>query len=134
MQAHPPLLLVATLLLMGCSKSGPGTAAEGQIAPAQPRRNTAESLGIVSGDPDSYYQNSPPAPGAAKPAGLTPIRRVLTGTDGRTLDAVLLSKTDMTVKIRRLADATEFVIPLDKLSAADRAFIKESGVPVTSAR
>ncbi|MFO1439458.1 MAG: WG repeat-containing protein [Verrucomicrobiaceae bacterium] len=47
-----------------------------------------------------------------------------TATDGRTLKATIVSKTDTHVTIRRAEDGQEFQLPLERLSAADQAFLK----------
>jgi hypothetical protein len=51
--------------------------------------------------------------------------RTFTASDGRTLKAVIVSKTDTHVTIRRAEDNQEFQLPLEKLSVADQAFVKE---------
>ena len=118
--------LAAFLLLAACSKPGPGRS----DAPSeQPKRNVSESLGFQSGE--DYFASGPSnnanKSGASSAAG---IPRVLTGRDGRTVEAVLLGRTADGVKIRRKADNAEFTIPFAKLSDADVAFIKKSAVPV----
>ena len=50
-----------------------------------------------------------------------------TSTDGRKLTASIVSKTDTSVTIRRAEDGQEFVLPLDRISAADQAFVKVWG-------
>ena len=50
-----------------------------------------------------------------------------TATDGRKLTATIVGKTDTTVTIRRAEDGQEFVLPLDRISAADQAFVKVWG-------
>lgn len=50
-----------------------------------------------------------------------------TATDGRTLKAVIVSKTDTTVTIRRAEDRQDFLLQLDRLSAADQAYVKAWG-------
>lgn len=131
MKPYPPLVVVVALVLTACSKSDPAQTAAPDPGP---RRNWSESLGFAP-DADGYAQNpSPPAAMEKKPASTSPITRTLTGKDGRTVDAVLLSRTETTVKIRRTSDRMEFTIPLDKLSEADRSFIKQSGVPLTTGR
>ena len=70
-----------------------------------------------------------PAPDPAAPAPGESIAGTLTTKDGRTVEALLLSRTDTAVKIRRKADAVEFTIPLDRLSEADRSFILQSSLP-----
>lgn len=86
-------------------------------------------MGVASDD--QGYAGVAPASGNAGAANAAPVRRTLTSSDGRKLEALLLSRTETSVKVRRLSDSTEFVIPLDKLSAADRDFIRQSGIPTT---
>ncbi len=50
-----------------------------------------------------------------------------TATDGRKLTATIVGKTDTVVTIRRAEDGQEFVLPLDRISAADQAFVKAWG-------
>ncbi|MBL9117781.1 MAG: WG repeat-containing protein [Verrucomicrobiaceae bacterium] len=50
--------------------------------------------------------------------------RTFTATDGRTLKATIVSKTENHVTIRRAEDGQEFLLPLERLSAADQAFVK----------
>ena len=149
MKPSIPLVALAALLLAACEKKSPPAASAGGEA-AQPKRNMSESLGFVSADPGSYSApepaapppaasppesvpaappTPPPAPAAPAPAGS--IERTLTAKDGRTVEALLLSRTDTAVKIRRKADAAEFTIPLDRLSEADRSFILQSPLPTT---
>ena len=85
----------------------------------------------ITPDPDAYARPNPPPAAAETPAADSPIKRTLTAKDGRSLEAFLLSRTDNSVKVRRVADSTEFVITFDKLSDADQAFIRESAIPVT---
>ena len=98
-------------------------------------------MGIMSDSAESYAQ-APAAP--ARPAAPEnppppsqapqPIRRTLTAADGRKVEAELLARGEGTVKFRRLSDAQEFVFPLEKLSAADQSFIRESALPMIAAR
>ncbi len=118
-------LVVGMVLLAGCSKPGPGRS---EPLPPEPKRNLSESLGFQSGE-DVFAQNPPPsAPPAAAAAVVV---RTLTGRDGRTLEALLLSRTISSVKVRRTSDSVEFTIPFTKLSDADCAFITNSALPVT---
>ncbi|MBL9113904.1 MAG: WG repeat-containing protein [Verrucomicrobiaceae bacterium] len=50
--------------------------------------------------------------------------RTFTAVDGRTLKATIVSKTDTHVTIRRAEDGQEFLMSLERLSAADQAFVK----------
>jgi len=156
-----PFVFFAALLplLPACTKSdaerpGPEPAAPATSPRAEPRRNAAESLGIASETTEGYMQpkaDEPPAPApsvvseapsppvalsdpAPMPASSRGVRRTLTATDGRTVDAELLAKSEDAVKIRRAADAREFTIPLEKISEADRAFVRESELPPLAAR
>lgn len=112
------------VLLAGCSKPGPGRS---DPLPPEPKRNLSESLGFRSGE-DVFAHNPPPP---ATPAAAAVVRRTLTGRDGRTLEAVLLSRTATSVKVRRTSDSAEFTIPFAKLSDADCAFITKSALAVT---
>jgi hypothetical protein len=116
-------LFAAMLLLAGCSKPGPGRS---EPLPPEPKRNLSESLGFQSGE-DVFAHNPPPP---ATPA-VAVLVRTLTGRDGRTLEALLLSRTATSVKVRRTSDSAEFTIPFTKLSDADCAFITNSALPVT---
>ncbi|MBL9113901.1 MAG: dienelactone hydrolase family protein [Verrucomicrobiaceae bacterium] len=58
--------------------------------------------------------------------------RTFTAADGRTLKATIVSKTDTHVTIRRAEDGQDFLMPLEKLSAADQAFVRAWGVPVAA--
>ncbi len=139
---HPvvlPLLLLA-LSGAGCEKIK-SWISPSEPAPGAPRRNTAESLGVATGDLNSYAQETP-APAAETPAAETPaqpvtpaeLRRVLTHRDGRTLEAVLLGRTDTEVKLRRVTDGREFTMLLADLSDADRAFIQENNLAYLDGR
>ncbi len=148
----PCFLAIASLLplLAACSKFDTKKSTDKQDATAAtpPRRNAAESLGFASETTEGYTQpdarpasSASPAPAVAPAAPTTPvpaakpaIRRTLTATDGRTLEAELLAKNDEAVKIRRLPDTREFTIPLDRISEADRAFVRESELPALAAR
>lgn len=147
---NPRLLLVVAVLPLfaACTKK----ASDKGAAPAAneaPRRNMSESLGMASESSEGYMQNKPPSapaapaptpaaasapapapapePTSAKPNGS--VRRKLTSKDGRTVEADLLAASADTVRIRRLADATEFNVPFDKLSEDDQSFIRGSGLP-----
>lgn len=125
----PLLPVLALVAVSACSKPSP-KAAEPAPAPAQPQgRSWSEAMGVASDD--QGYAGAPPASGNGAAASAAPVRRTLTSSDGRKLEALLLSRTETSVKVRRLSDSTEFVIPLDKLSAADRDFIRQSGIPTT---
>ncbi len=134
---HPvvlPLLLLA-LSGAGCEKIK-SWISPAEPAPGAPRRNTAESLGVATGDLNSYAQEAPaPAAEAPAPAATpTELRRVLTHRDGRTLEAVLLGRTDTEVKLRRVSDGREFTMVLADLSDADRAFIQENNLAYLDGR
>lgn len=58
----------------------------------------------------------------AEPAFL-PVQRTLTDTAGRKMEVMIFSKTDTSVRVRRVSDAQEFEIPIVKLSDEDRAFL-----------
>lgn len=51
--------------------------------------------------------------------------RILTARDGRTMEARLVSKSDDSVGIIRVADSQWFVIALEGLSEEDREFIRD---------
>lgn len=51
--------------------------------------------------------------------------RTWTDTQGRTLEAKLIEQSVNSVTVRRAADQREFSIPIDQLSAADRAYLAE---------
>lgn len=155
-------LAAALPLVAACSKFETKKAAKADPSASQettpPRRNAAESLGIASGSAEDYMQpnespkpaESPtaPSPSATEPAASAApvsasavpdaskpgIRRTLTATDGRTVEAELLAKSEAAVKIRRAADAQEFTIPLERISEADRNFVRESQLPPLAAR
>lgn len=124
-------LLALVLAGAGCEKVKSWISPD-KPADGQPKRNTAESLGIATGDLNSYAQEPAPAAAPAEPAAAptTPaeLRRVLTHKDGRTLEAVLVGRTDTEVKLRRVSDGREFTMQLADLSDADRAFIQENNL------
>jgi hypothetical protein len=151
------VLLAAVLpFVAACSKSnakkGPAKTDSPASAEATPRRNAAESLGFAAEGVDGYMQPEAPrpadtpiapsqaAPDAAAPAAASSdvskpgIRRTLTATDGRTVEAELLAKSEQEVRFRRAADAREFTIPLARISEADRDFVRESELPPLAAR
>ena len=115
------------VVLVGCAKPKE-TPPAAVAAPPERRGNWAEAMGI-NPEGENIGRDTPPTapPGPAA----KPIRRTLKAADGRTLDATLLSRTETAVKVRRQADGQEFVIPLEKLSVADRDFIRDSALPVT---
>jgi len=49
--------------------------------------------------------------------------RILTSNDGRTMEARLLTKTEESIGVIRIADGRWFDIPLESLSEVDREFI-----------
>lgn len=51
--------------------------------------------------------------------------RVITSQDGRTITARILEKSETAVKIRRVDNAQEFVIPLTNLSESDQKYIRK---------
>ena len=124
-------------LLAACSKPQPDPAAANPAPPPERKGNWAEAMGI-NPEGESLGRDTPPPakpPAAALPGPeAKPIRRTLKAADGRTLDALLLSRTETTVSVRRQADGQEFVIPLEKLSPGDRDFIRTSALPVTAGR
>lgn len=115
------------------AKPAPGTA--GTATPPERKGNWAEAMGL-NPEGESLGRDAPPPPAKMSTTTETsaPLRRTLTATDGRTLDAVLLGRTETAVRIRRQADGQEFVIPLEKLAAADRDFIRASALPVKAER
>ena len=158
------LLAAALPVVAACSKwdakkasakTQPGAPDEA----APPRRNMGESLGFAAESAEGYTRpesdapksadtapppaapeqavshEAAPAPVQTQPAAAKPgLRRTLTATDGRTVEAELLAKSDAEVKIRRAADSREFTIPLDRISEADRNFVRESELPPLAAR
>lgn len=50
--------------------------------------------------------------------------RVLTGVDGRSLEANIISVDAVNVSVERASDGTEFTIPLSKLVASDQDYLK----------
>jgi|APTNR8051073442_1049403.scaffolds.fasta_scaffold18828_3 hypothetical protein len=52
-----------------------------------------------------------------------PVNRILTSTDGKTLEARVIGKTAKAVTVERLSDDSRFEIPLDRLSLADQRFL-----------
>ena len=50
--------------------------------------------------------------------------RIITDTNGRSMQAKLVSKTDTTVAVIRSSDSARFVISLATLSASDQEFIR----------
>jgi len=71
-----------------------------------------------------------PALHAQQPAA-APTPHTFTSTDGRNLAATIIEKTDTTVTLRRAEDDAEFTLPLERLSAADRARVRDWVMPVT---
>jgi hypothetical protein len=138
-KTRPHFFLFALMmgLLAACSKPQPDPAAANPAPPPERKGNWAEAMGI-NPEGESLGRDTPPPakPPAAAPPGpeAKPIRRTLKAADGRALDALLLSRTDTTVSVRRQADGKEFVIPLEKLSPGDRDFIRTSALPVTAGR
>jgi hypothetical protein len=138
-KTRPHFFLFALMmgLLAACSKPQPDPAAANPAPPPERKGNWAEAMGI-NPEGESLGRDTPPPakPPAAAPPGpeAKPIRRTLKASDGRALDALLLSRTDTTVSVRRQADGQEFVIPLEKLSPGDRDFIRTSALPVTAGR
>ncbi len=124
MKHYGILLILGLLLHPGCSKPGPGRS---EPPPPEPKRNLSESLGFQSGE-DVFARNPQPSAASAVAAGVV---RTLTGRDGRTIEALLLSRTSSSVKIRRTSDNAEFTVPFAKLSDPDVTFITKSALPVT---
>ncbi len=52
-----------------------------------------------------------------------PVNRILTSTDGKTLEARVIGKTATAVTVERLSDDSRFEIPLDRLSLPDQRFL-----------
>lgn len=134
------LLALSALVWAGCQKteSAPPPPAKA----AEPRSTWAEGLGFAA-DANGYADRpapAPAAPAAAAPAPAPvdnppslagkPIRHTITSRDGRTLDALLLSRSSDAVKVRRVADGHEFVLPFAKISEADESFIRQSPLTV----
>lgn len=55
-----------------------------------------------------------------------PISRAITDNTGRTMQGTIISKTDTGIKFRRTSDGLEFMVPLEKLTENDRAYIAEA--------
>ena len=51
-----------------------------------------------------------------------PVKRTLTSADGRTIDVVIIAKTETGIKAKK-ADGKEFELTLDKLSDSDAVFV-----------
>ena len=130
--------LCVLLLLGACKPARPTPGAATATPPPERKGNWAEAMGInPEGEnlgrdtPAPLAQTTP----ASAPDGVAQaLRRTLKAADGRTLVAVLLSRTETSVRVRRQADGQEFVIPLEKLSLGDRDFIRASALPVTAGR
>jgi transglutaminase-like putative cysteine protease len=56
-----------------------------------------------------------------------------TSTDGRKLTASIIEKTATTVTLRRAEDGKDFILQMDRLSAADQALVKAWGTKVVVA-
>lgn len=134
------LLALSALVWAGCQKTEPAPPPPANSA--EPRSTWAEGLGFAA-DANGYADRpAPAAPAAAAPAPAPapadnppssagkPIRHTLTSRDGRILDAFLLSRSSDAVKVRRVADGHEFVLPFAKISEADERFIRQSPLPV----
>ncbi len=136
------LLALSALVWAGCQKteSAPPPPAKA----AEPRSTWAEGLGFAA-DANGYADRpasatAAPAASAPTPAPASvnnppslagkPIRHTITSRDGRTLDALLLSRSSDAVKVRRVADGHEFVLPFAKISEADESFIRQSSLTV----
>ncbi|MCW1886564.1 hypothetical protein OKA04_17635 [Luteolibacter flavescens] len=50
-------------------------------------------------------------------------KRTFTSSDGKTLEADLVSATDKQATLKRTSDGKEFVLPLDRLSEDDRKYV-----------
>ena len=72
----------------------------------------------------SFSQTSEPTVAVTPTAQTMPVARTLTSADGRTIDVVITAKTATAIVVKK-ADNKEFEIALDKLSAADKAFVAE---------
>ena len=55
------------------------------------------------------------------------VPHTFTSADGRKLTASIIEKTATTVTLRRAEDGKDFILPLERLSAADQAFVKAWG-------
>lgn len=56
-----------------------------------------------------------------------------TSTDGRKLTATVIEKTATSVTLRRAEDGKDFILQIDRLSAADQAFVKAWGTKAAAA-
>lgn len=123
------------LTLGACKPAAPAPGTASTATPPERKGNWAEAMGL-NPEGESLGRDAPPPPAKLPPPAeaSAPLRRTLTAMDGRTLDAVLLGRTENAVSVRRQADGQEFVIPLEKLSAADRDFIRASALPVQAER
>lgn len=132
------LLALSALVWAGCQKTEPAPPPPAKAA--EPRATWAEGLGFAS-DANGYADRpAPAAPAAPTPAPASvdnppsfagkPIRHTITSRDGRVLDALLLSRSSDAVKVRRVADGHEFVLPFAKISEADESFIRQSPLTV----
>ncbi len=134
------LLALSALVWAGCQKteSTPPPPAKA----AEPRATWAEGLGFAA-DANGYADRPAPAPAAPAAAASAPapvntpsalagkpIRHTITSRDGRSLEAFLLSRSSDAVKVRRVADGHEFVLPFAKISEADESFIRQSPLTV----
>ena len=70
-----------------------------------------------------------PALGLTQPQ--PPESRTWTSSDGKKIEATFLSSDPAGVKIR-LANGTVFTVPLERLSAEDRAYVEQQGKPAAS--
>lgn len=65
-----------------------------------------------------------PAPAETTTSAATfPAVHTITDTKGRSMEGVVLSKTETSITFERAADRKRFEVKLDTLSEADRAFV-----------
>ena len=64
------------------------------------------------------------------PEDCLPVEHTITDTSGRKMEATILAKTAITVKIRRASDGKEFDLSIQKLSPDDQKFLGDLGKPI----
>jgi thiol-disulfide isomerase/thioredoxin len=128
---RPILLLIAgtVFLLPGACKRPEQSPKEGKLTVAPSLEEMEASLGEDPAPADSM-----PAPlkKAEEPENLSkpgdpgvpgfPFKRKIVDSNGRELDAEVLGKQEGKIAFLRLPDGKKFVLPLEKLSAADQGF------------
>jgi hypothetical protein len=136
------ILLTTILILSGCSRRESVEDTKQVSAPA-PTQAQPIVVNVIYNPPDPAPETTP-VPEPAEAAAPVPTReavkettnsapaigRTWVSTDGRKVDAELISRTVDTVTIRRNADQRHFTIPLTSLSEADRKYVAVSNVPV----